>query len=102
MSTLRTKEKVLQVQYGYESENIRIDGTYKQDNETGKLLEMTGSCRSTDGSEQGTYIGSFNGYPRDGKMKYNVSEMEPEYGASVWAAIIDIEDKVTNAEGGEA
>ncbi len=102
MSDFRIKESVLNVQFGYENEQMFIDGQYSVNQTEGTLLQVSGQCyiKEQDG-KRGNNIGNFNGYQRNGQMKYTTSEMLPEYGTAVYNAIADLESKITPANEGE-
>lgn len=102
MSDFRIKESVLNVQYGYENEKLLIDGSYAVNETEGTLLQVSGQCylKKEDGT-RGSSIGNFNGYQRDGIMKYTTSEMLPEYGTMVWEAIPDLVSHI-NVNGEQA
>ena len=42
-------------------------------------------------------IGTFNGYMRDGEVRYNMSEMSRRDSNKVWDAIDEIEQNITGA-----
>jgi hypothetical protein len=48
---------------------------------------------------QGEYIGNFNGYMRDGEVKYSISEMSRKDANKVWDAIDEIEQNILGTNG---
>lgn len=91
MSEFRIKEKVLNIQYGYSNESLLVDGSFVENQTDGTLVQINGQCyvKKEDGT-RGSSVGNFNGYSRDGVMKYTTSETTPEYGTMIWEAIPDI------------
>ncbi len=106
MGTFNITNSTLNSSYTYTDEDIVVNGSYEKDAQNDTLRSISGSCYyKTDSGEQGEVIGNFNGYMRDGEMKYSLSEMSRKENNLVWNAIDNIEPHVlpqTNGEGGEA
>ena len=64
------------------------------------MQSIGGSVYNDNNGEQGDYIGNFNGYMRDGEVKYSISEMSRKDANKVWDAIDEIEQNIlgTNNE----
>lgn len=77
--------------FTYENENLLITGNYQVDSQSGELQNVQGSAYRNQSGEQGQYIGNFNGYSRDGEIKYSVTDMTRRDSAMVWDAIDEIE-----------
>jgi hypothetical protein len=88
--------------YIYESDDIKVNGTYQAEEETGMVLNITGACYRTI-TEPGTsdYIGNFNGTMRNGEIKYSLSEMSRKDSMLVWNAIDEIEQNILPQPQGE-
>ena len=90
--------------YTYEDENVNVQGNYTMDatQPIQTLQTVSGSVYKvpTKVGGQGEYIGNFNGYMRDGEVKYSISEMSRKDANKVWDAIDEIEQNIlgTNNE----
>lgn len=106
MGTFAVINSTLNSSYTYTDENIVVNGGYEKDAQNDTLRSISGSCyRKTQDGQQGEVIGNFNGYPRDGKVKYSLSEMTHSDNDLVLDAIDAIETHVlpqAAEEGGEA
>ncbi len=106
MGTFNITRSTLNSGYTYTDEDIMVNGSFEKDAQTNTLRSISGSCyHKTQDGQQGEVIGSFNGYPRDGKVKYSLSEMTHSDNNLVWDAIDGIEPHVlpqANVEGGAA
>ena len=78
-------------QYEYKNDSIIVQGSAVKDVTTGVVQSISGSCYRNNQNEMGEYFGNFNGYMRDGVIRYSVSEMTRQDSNLVWAAIDDIE-----------
>jgi hypothetical protein len=91
--------------YTYEDENVNVQGNYTMDatQPIQTLQTVSGSVYKvpTKVGEQGEYIGNFNGYMRDGEVKYSISEMSRKDANKVWDAIDEIEQNILGTNGGE-
>ena len=68
---------------------------------TSTLQNVSGSAyRLAQGGQRGEYVGNFNGYMRDGEIRYTMSEMSRRDSNKVWDAIDEIEANImgSNAE----
>ena len=94
--TFTIQSKTENTQYKFENTDVVITGNYSKDSQTNTVLNINGNAYVHDEQqEQGNYIGQFNGYNRDGEIKYSISEMSRSAAAKVWAAIDEIEANVT-------
>ena len=83
--------------YEYKDAAVMVVGGYNKDATTSTLQNVSGSVYNLNGQgEQGDYIGNFNGYMRDGAIKYSMSEMSRQDSMKVWNAIDGIEPNITN------
>ena len=85
--------------YEYKDNAVIVTGTYNIDNTTSTLQSVNGTVylQNQDG-QQGEYIGNFNGYMRDGVIRYSLSEMSRAQSNLVWNAIDGIEPNITNQD----
>lgn len=106
MGTFAVINSTLNSSYNYTDELVVVNGGYEKDAQNDTLRSISGSVyRKTQDGQQGEIVGNFNGYPRNGKVKYSLSEMTHSDSDIVWNAIDGIEPHVlpqTNGEGGEA
>jgi hypothetical protein len=101
MGTFNIVTSTLNNQYDYKDENLVVNGTYSMDAQNNTLQNVGGSCyRINAQGEQGEYVGNFNGYMRDGEIRYSLSEMTRKDSNDVWDAIDAIELNIigTNEE----
>lgn len=101
MGTFNVVTSTLNNQYDYKDENLVVNGTYSIDAKNNTLQNVGGSCyRINAQGEQGEYVGNFNGYMRDGEIRYSLSEMTRKDSNDVWDAIDAIELNIigTNEE----
>lgn len=95
METFNIKSSTLNSQYEYKDANLVVNGSFAKDATNDQLQNISGSCYRIDSEgEQGDYIGNFNGYVRDGSLRYSLSEMTREDSLAVWDAIAEIEQNV--------
>lgn len=79
-------------QYTYNDENVSVSGTYSIDATSHAIQGINGQVyASAEGSSQGEYIGTFNGYMRNDGVYYTLSEMPRRKANLVWNAIDAIE-----------
>ena len=87
--------------YQYDSESLSISGVSQKDAKTDELQNISGTAYKPNGeTQQGTYVGSFNGRMVNGQMKYTLSDMTIQDTVLVLGAIEDIE-KYINGENQE-
>ena len=95
MGTFNIKSSTLNSQFDYKNDAIIVTGNFAKDATSDQLQNISGSCyRINSEGEHGDYIGNFNGYMRDGEIKYSVSEMSRKDSSLVWTAIGEIEPYV--------
>lgn len=92
MSKFEIKSSQLKNTYEYENEEVKVQGSFEKDATTGDLQSVNGKVYTAD--SQQAYIGNFNGFMRDGEMKYSISEMSRRDANKVWDAIDDIETHI--------
>ena len=99
MSTFNVTSSSLNNQYEYANTNVTVNGNYVKDATTDTLQSVSGSVYNLPAQQgqQGEYIGNFNGYMRDGEVKYSISEMSRRTSSKVWDAIDEIEANITGA-----
>ena len=95
MGTFTVTSSNLQNQYNYSNDTLIVIGNYSMDATTSTLQNVAGTAyrKNQDGS-QGEYVGNFNGYMRDGVVKYSISEMTRQDANLVWDAIDEIEANI--------
>lgn len=92
MATFEIKSQTNNATYEYKDENLVVQGNYVKDGTSGDLVSVSGSCyRVNQQGQQGEYVGNFNGYMRDGEIRYTMSEMSRKDSNNVWDAIDEIE-----------
>lgn len=97
MRTFNVTSSSLNNQYEYADTNVTVNGNYVKDATTDTLQSVSGSVYNLPAQQgqQGEYIGNFNGYMRDGEVKYSISEMSRRNANKVWDAIDEIEANIT-------
>lgn len=87
-------------QYNFEDDNVKVQGGYALNAQDNTLQSVNGSVYRNNEGQQGDFIGNFNGYVRDGVIKYSLSEMSRRDANLAWDAIDAIEAEITsqNAE----
>ena len=97
MSKFDVTSSALNNQYSYENEDVTVMGNYIMDVKNETLQSVMGSVykQSSVAGQQGDYIGNFNGYQRDGQIKYSVSEVSSQDAVLILTAIADIETNIT-------
>lgn len=92
MGTFTVTSSNLNNGYNYKDNAVIVIGSYNKDNTTNTLQNVSGQVYRQDAQgEQGDYIGNFNGYMRDGEIRYSLSEMSRRDSNLVWDAIDGIE-----------
>lgn len=99
MSTFNVTSSSLNNQYEYADENVTVQGSYTKDATNDTLQNVSGSVYKVPAQQgqQGEYIGNFNGYMRDGEVRYSISEMSRRNANMTWDAIDEIEANITGA-----
>ena len=101
MGTFVIKSSTLNNQFEYSDESLIVVGNYAKDAQNDELQNVSGSCYRNNGGEQGEYVGNFNGYMRDGEIRYSMSEMSRKDSNKVWDAIDEIEANILGENQGE-
>lgn len=102
MGTFNIKSSTLNSNYEYKNDAIIVNGSFAKDATSDHLKNISGSCyRISSEGEQGDCIGNFNGYVRDGGLRYSLSEMTREDSLAVWDAIAEIEQNIIGPNQGE-
>ena len=94
MGTFVIKTQTLNAQYEYKDSNIIVQGNFVKDASSGDLQSISGSCYRNQEGNQGEYIGNFNGFIRNGELRYDLSEMTRQDSNYVWDAIDAIEAEI--------
>lgn len=95
MGTFTITSSNLNNQYTFKNESVVVNGNYSMDATTSTLQNVNGTFyRNNENDEQGEYIGNFNGYMRDGEVKYSISEMSRRDMRNAWDAIDEIEQNI--------
>ena len=99
--TLRVVAATENTKYEYKTQEIVVYATLRKDVVSNEVREFSGQVHVLSGDVQGDFIGSFNGYMRDGVMKYSLSEMSRQQSNKVWDAIDDMEPEIITPTGVE-
>lgn len=95
MGTFTITSSQLSNNYEYKNESVIVNGVFNKNNTTGEFLNINGTAyRAVGDGQQGDYIGNFNGYIRNGEIRYSLSEMSRRDSNLVWDAIDEIEQYV--------
>jgi hypothetical protein len=96
MGTFEIKSQTNNAQYEYVNDVIIVQGNYQKNALNGDIQSINGTAyRKDQEGEMGEHIGSFNGYVRNGEIRYSLSEMSRRDSNLVWDAIDEIEPHVT-------
>lgn len=96
MGTFTITSSALNNSYNYADENLIVEGGYNKNAQDNQLQSVNGSVsRKNAQGQKGDFIGNFNGYVRDGEVKYSISEMSRRDANMVWDAIDEIEANIT-------
>ena len=102
MGTFNIISSTLNSNYEYKDTSLVVNGSYTKDAQTDTLQNVSGSCYRVNGDgEQGDYVGNFNGYMRDGEVRYSLSEMSRRDSNKTWDAIDEIELNIIGTNAGE-
>lgn len=91
MSTFNVTSSTLNSSYEYKNGVVVVNGSYSKDATNDTLQSIGGSVYNDNNGQQGDYIGNFNGYMRDGEIRYSLSEMSRKDSNKTWDAIDEIE-----------
>lgn len=95
MESFEITSSTLNSNYEFKNDYVVVNGNFAKDAKADSLTNVSGSAYRKDSQgEQGEYIGNFNGYMRDGEIKYSLSEMSRQDSNLVWDAIDAIEAHV--------
>ena len=82
-------------QFTMKDSSVVTVGSYNLDAKTQTVININGTVyEKNENGEQGAYIGNFNGYMRDGSMRYSLSEMTRQQSNLVWTAIDELEAEI--------
>lgn len=101
MGTFTITSSTTNNSFSYEDTNVTVQGSYTLDATTNTLQNVSGSAYKAQDGAQGDYIGNFNGYMRDGEIRYSISEMSRRNANLVWDAIDEIEANILGTNNGE-
>lgn len=102
MGNFEIKQQTHNATYEYSDENLIVQGNYVKDGDTNDIISISGSCYlKNQQGQQGEYVGNFNGYMRDGEIRYTISEMSRRDSNKVWDAIDEIEARVLGTDEAE-
>lgn len=101
MGNFVIKQQTHNATYEYSDENLIAQGNFVKDVENNNVVSIGGSCYAKDQQgNQGAYIGNFNGYAREGEIRYTMSEMSRRDSNKVWDAIDEIEANIIGENAG--
>ena len=84
--------------YVCKQSGIIVQGTVEKETVSGEIRYVNGTCyRPNEQGEIGENFGNFNGYLRDGELKYALSEMSRKDSNLTWGAIDEIESNIMPA-----
>lgn len=87
--------KTESISYVCKQSGIIVNGTVVKDVINGEIQSVNGSCyRPNEQGEIGEYFGNFNGYLRDGELKFSLSEMTRKDSNLTWGCIEEIEGEI--------
>ena len=97
MGTFNITSSSLNNSYTFVNDSLYVSGNYNIDvNNNNTLQNVQGQCYRKDAQgNQGEFVGNFNGYMRDGGIRYSMSEMSRRDSMLVWDAIDEIEANIT-------
>lgn len=95
MGNFNITSSSLNNQYTFDNDSVIVQGNYNLDAANNELKNVSGTAyRKNEQDQQGEYIGNFNGYMREGVVKYSISEMSRRDANLVWDAIDEIEANI--------
>lgn len=101
MSTFTITSSTLNNGYEFTNNVVMVNGSYTKNAQTDTLQNVSGSVYLPAVGGSGEYIGNFNGYMRDGEVRYSLSEMSRRKSNMVWDAIDEIELNIIGSNNGE-
>ena len=100
--TLRVVSSSEETRYEYKTQEIQVNAFKRVDIVSNNIREFSGNVYTLSGDAQGDFIGNFNGYMRNGVMKYSLSEMSRQQSNMMWDAIDDMEPEVIGDSSSES
>lgn len=95
MGTITISSSTLNKNFVYENEQVIINGSYQLDNDSKELKNINGTCyRPSKDEKQGEYMCNFNGYLRDGEIKYTFTDLSRKDTVVVLDATDEIEQYI--------
>lgn len=101
MGTFTITSSTLNNGYDFKNASVTVQGSYTKDATTDTLQNVSGQVYELAVGGSGEYIGNFNGYMRDGEVRYSLSEMSRRKSNMVWDAIDEIELNIIGSNNGE-
>lgn len=101
MGTFTITSSTLNNGYDFKNASVTVQGSYTKDATTDTLQNVSGQVYQLAVGGRGEYIGNFNGYMRDGEVRYSLSEMSRQKSNMVWDAIDEIELNIIGSNNGE-
>jgi hypothetical protein len=101
MGTFTITSSTLNNGYDFKNASVTVQGSYTKDATTDTLQNVSGQVYELAVGGSGEYIGNFNGYMRDGEVRYSLSEMSRRKSNMVWDAIDEIEMNIIGSNNGE-
>lgn len=101
MGTFTITSSTLNNGYDFKNASVTVQGSYTKDATTDTLQNVSGQVYQLAVGGSGEYIGNFNGYMRDGEVRYSLSEMSRRKSNMVWDAIDEIEMNIIGSNNGE-
>lgn len=101
MGTFTITSSTLNNGYDFKNASVTVQGSYTKDATTDTLQNVSGQVYQLAVGGSGEYIGNFNGYMRDGEVRYSLSEMSRQKSNMVWDAIDEIELNIIGSNNGE-
>lgn len=101
MGTFTITSSTLNNGYEFTNNVVVVNGSYTKNAQTDTLQNVSGSVYLPAVGGQGEYLGNFNGYMREGEVKYSISEMSRKDANKVWDAIDEIELNIIGSNNGE-
>lgn len=101
MGTFTITSSTLNNGYDFKNASVTVQGSYTKDATTDTLQNVSGQVYELAVGGSGEYIGNFNGYMRDGEVRYSLSEMSRRKSNMVWDAIDEIEMNIIGSNNEE-
>lgn len=89
------KSSTLNVAYECKQTGIIVQGNYARDAQTNEIQFVNGTCyRPNEQGEIGENFGNFNGYMRNGELRFAISEMTRKDSNLTWGVIDEVEGEI--------